>query len=564
MNFNLNQANTYDAIVIGSGISGGIAAKELCEKGLKTLVLERGEMVKHGQYPTANLDPWDFEHYGALTPQEKENYYIQVRTGFISKGNLHYFVNDKKHAYSETNRFDWIRGYQVGGRSLTWGRQCYRWSDLDFEANAKEGIAIDWPIRYKDIAPWYDHVEKWVGVSGQKLGLNHLPDGQFLKPMELNCLEKHVAERISGKWEDRVLTIGRVANLTEPINGRGTCQRRNRCNRGCPYGAYYSSVSVSLPAAEKTGNLTIRPFSIVASIIYDDEKGMATGVQVIDQNTREVSEYFAKVIFCNASAMGSTAILMNSVSKRFPNGMGNDCDELGHNIMDHHYFAGATGVYDGMKDQFYRGRRPNGFYIPRFRNIDEISRTDSFARGYGYQGSASRQNWDSGAKQTDFGGKFKDNLFKPGTWTMAMNGFGEVLPNHQNKVSLDNNQLDEWGLPTLNFDCQWTENDLNMRKQIIIDAAEMLEAGGLKDVTTFDEIGGMGKGIHEMGTARMGNDPKTSVLNKYNQVHGAESVFVTDGACMTSASCVNPSITYMALTARAVDHAASELKKLNL
>lgn len=565
LNIKAKKENTYDAIVIGSGISGGWAAKELCEKGLKTLVLERGRSVKHVvDYPTMNHDPWDFDHRGALTPAEAAEHEVQSRTGFVGKDNRHFFVNDQDHPYLEDKRFDWIRGYQTGGRSLIWGRQCYRWSDLDFEANAKEGIAVDWPIRYKDIAPWYDHVERFVGISGQKMGLAHLPDGQFLKPMELNCLEKHVKSSIESNYDSRYLTIGRVAHLTEPINGRGTCQFRNRCGRGCPYGAYFSSNAVTLPAAEKTGNLTLVNHAIVSEIIYNDEKGKATGVRVINEESKEATEYYAKIIFCNASTFGTTAILMNSKSKRFENGLGNDSGELGHNIMDHHYFVGAMGDYDGFEDQYYSGRRPNGIYIPKYRNINKATATTDFRRGYGYQGGAYREGWGAGGTQVGYGADFKDSLTKPGPWRMSINGFGEVLPRHENKVYQHATKTDKWGLPLLVFDCEFVENDLNMRKQMKADAAEMLEQAGLKDIETFDKIGGMGKGIHEMGTARMGRDPKTSVLNKYNQVHAAKNVFVTDGACMTSAACVNPSITYMALTARAVDHAVKELNKQNI
>jgi choline dehydrogenase-like flavoprotein len=557
-------AQTFDAIVIGSGISGGWAAKELCEQGLKTLVLERGRMVKHVEdYPTMNLDPWDMPGRGAQTPHERDEQHIQRRTGFVDATNAHFFVNDAKHPYTETQRFDWIRGDQVGGRSLIWGRQCYRWSDLDFTANAREGVAIDWPIRYRDIEPWYDYVERFVGVSGEKLGLAHLPDGQFLKPMELNCLERHAKSAIEAKFPDRHMTIGRVAHLTEPLNGRGVCQYRNRCGRGCPYGAYFSSNAVTLPAAERTGNLTIRPNTIVASIIFDTERGRASGVRVVDAETQATTEYFARVIFVNASTVGTTALLLNSTSPRFPNGLGNDSGELGHNMMDHHYFVGAMGSYDGFEQEYYKGRRPNGVYIPRFRNLTS-KRETGYLRGYGYQGGAGRGGWSDGASAKGFGGAFKDGLSQPGGWGMMLNGFGECLPYHQNRMTLDRTKLDAWGQPTIVFDCRFGENELTMRKQMLTDAAEMLEVAGVKNITTFDYIGGMGKGVHEMGTARMGRDPKTSVLNARNQIHGAPNVFVTDGACMTSASCVNPSITYMALTARAADFAVDELKKGNL
>lgn len=552
---------SYDAIVIGSGITGGWAAKELCEKGLKTLVLERGRMVRHvDDYPTMHLDPWDMPGRGAQTPQQAAEQHVQRRSGFVDATNAHFFVNDVAHPYGEVQRFDWIRGYQVGGRSLIWGRQCYRWSDLDFGANARDGIAVDWPIRYADIEPWYDYVERFVGVSGEKLGLSHLPDGQFLKPMELNCLERHARSRIETAFPGRHVTIGRVAHLTEPINGRGTCQYRNRCGRGCPFGAYFSSNAVTLPAAEATGNLTLRSDAIVTTLVYDDDTRRVTGVRVMDANTRETVEYTAKVVFCNASTVNTTALLLNSTSARFPNGLGNDCGELGHNMMDHHYFVGAMGSYDGFTDEYYKGRRPNGIYIPRYRHLSS-RREGDYLRGYGYQGGAGRGGPLDGTSATTFGAGFKDGLFQPGGWGMMLNGFGEILPDHRNRMTLNRDTLDQWGQPTVSFDCGFVENDLNMRKHMQADAAEMLEAAGIRNILTFDYIGGMGKGVHEMGTARMGRDPKTSVLNARNQVHNVPNLFVTDGSCMTSASCVNPSLTYMALTARACDFAVTEMKK---
>jgi choline dehydrogenase-like flavoprotein len=555
---------SYDAIVIGSGITGGWAAKELCEKGLKTLVLERGRMVKHvDDYPTMNLDPWDMPGRGAQTPEQAAAQHVQRRSGFVDATNAHFFVNDVEHPYREAQRFDWIRGYQVGGRSLIWGRQCYRWSDLDFTANARDGVAVDWPIRYADIEPWYDYVERFVGVSGERLGLAHLPDGQFLKPMELNCLERHAKSRIEAAFPGRRLTIGRVAHLTEPINGRGTCQYRNRCGRGCPFGAYFSSNAVTLPAAEATGNLTLRSDAIVTSLVHDEEKRRVTGVRVMDANTGETVEYTARIVFCNASTVNTTALLLNSTSARFPNGLGNDSGELGHNMMDHHYFVGAMGSHDGFADEYYKGRRPNGVYIPRYRHLTG-RREGNYLRGYGYQGGAGRGGPLDGTNATAFGAAFKDGLFQPGGWGMMLNGFGEILPDHRNRMTLDRDARDRWGQPTVSFDCRFVENDLNMRRQMQTDAAEMLEAAGIRNILTFDYIGGMGKGVHEMGTARMGRDPKTSVLNARNQLHAVPNVFVTDGSCMTSASCVNPSLTYMALTARACDFAVSEIKKGNL
>jgi len=566
-NFNIDakQEMTYDAIVIGSGISGGWAAKELCEKGLKTLVLERGRLVEHVvDYPTMTYDPWEQELRGGLTPEDKKIHASGVRAGFVGENNKHFYANDEENPYTEVKPFLWIRAHQMGGRSLLWGKQCYRWSDLDFAANAKDGHGVDWPIRYKDIESWYTYVEKYAGISGEALGLPHLPDSHFLPPMELNCVEKHVKSRIEKEFSGRNMIIGRVAHLTEPLNGRGKCQFRNRCDRGCPYGAYFSSNAVTLPAANATGNLTIRPFSIVQSLIYDEAKGKATGVRIIDSETSEVLEYHAKIIFCNASTLSSTQILMNSTSDRFPDGLGNDSGELGHNLMDHTYRVGAMGVVDGFDDQYYKGRRPNGIYIPRYVNLDENTKTDKFVRGYGFQGGGGRGNWGAGANEEDFGGDFKDRMLKPGAWEFFITGFAECLPYHENKVTLNKDKLDKWGQPTLSIDAEWGANELAINQQIRIDAKEMLERAGLKNVVDFDNKHEMGYGIHEMGTARMGRDPKTSVLNGNNQVHACKNVFVTDGACMTSSSCVNPSLTYMALTARAADFAVSELKKNNI
>jgi choline dehydrogenase-like flavoprotein len=558
--------NTFDAIVIGSGISGGWAAKELSEKGLKTLVLERGRDVKHGDYPTAMTESWEFEGRTKISVADVAKQEKQHRTGYTTHpASAHWFVNDLENPYSEEKRFDWMRGYHVGGRSLLWGRQSYRFSDLDFEANAKEGVAVDWPIRYADIAPWYDYVERFAGISGQKENLSQLPDGQFLPPMEMNCLEQHVRKRIAGSFGGRVMTIGRVANLTQPHNGRGNCQYRNRCIRGCPYGAYFSSNAATLPAGYASGNLTLRPFSIVNQLIYDQAKNKVTGVRIIDAQTNEVQEFFAKVIFCCASAVASTFILMNSKSDRFPNGLGNDSGELGHNLMDHHFKVGATGMSDDFADRFYRGNRPNGIYIPRFRNLNAATKQKDYLRGFGYQGGASRTDWTRQIKELSyFGSKLKADLIAPGPWRFGIGSWGECLPYHENRMYLSDKVRDKWGQPTVTFNCEWKQNELNMRKDMMASAVEMLEASGLKDVTPFDDGSAPGLCIHEMGTARMGRDPKTSVLNSWNQVHAATNVFVTDGACMTSNSCVNPSLTYMALTARACDHAVSELKKQNL
>jgi len=560
------KTRTFDAIVIGSGISGGWAAKELSEKGLNTLVLERGRDVKHGEYPTAHQESWDSEGRNAPSQADLATRPKQSRT---RRGRLpdssHWFVNDLEHPYSETKRFDWLRGYHVGGRSLTWGRQCYRWSDLDFEANAKDGYGVDWPIRYEDIAPWYDYVERFAGVNGNKDNLPQLPNGQFQPPMEMNCVEEVVRDRIAEGFGGRAMIIGRSANLTSPLPGRSKCLYRSRCHRGCPFGAYFSSNASTLPAAYASGNLTLRPFSIVSEILYDKDRGKAIGVRIIDANTSEVIDLYSKIVFCNASAIGSTFILMNSKSERFPNGLGNDSGELGHNLMDHHFIVGASGRFEGFDDRYYSGRRPNGIYIPRFRNIDKKSERKDYLRGFGYQGSASRKNWMRGVKELDLvGADLKATLVEPGPWQMGIGSWGECLPYHENKVTLNDELKDHWGLPTLDFDCSFKENELAMRKDMMNSAAEMLEAAGVKDVTPFDRGSYPGLCIHEMGTARMGKDPKTSVLNKWNQVHASPNVFVTDGACMTSNSCVNPSLTYMALTARACDHAVGEMKKGNL
>jgi choline dehydrogenase-like flavoprotein len=567
LNIEAQKQNTYDAIVVGTGISGGWAAKELTQKGLKTLVLERGRDVKHQvDYPTMTKDPWQLPHANKLTEEQLKFYPVQSRTNWVNQANKHWWVNDLENPYTEVKPFDWIRGYHAGGRSIMWGKQTYRLSDLDFDANAKEGIGVDWPIRYKDLAPWYDHVESYIGVSGQMEGIPHLPDGKFLPPMELNCVEEVFRDKLSEKFNGRKVTIGRVAHLTAALPhdpSRGVCQSRNMCDRGCPYGAYFSSNASTLPAAMKTGNMTLRPHSIVHSVIYDEKKGKAIGVRVLDANTKEEIEFYAKIIFLNASTLGSTFILLNSTSPNHPNGLGNSSGQLGHNLMDHQYRTGAEADVEGFDDKYYVGRRPNGIYIPRFRNIGNDKRTD-FLRGFGYQGGASRESWSRGVAEMSFGADLKSALENPGPWKIGITGFGECLPYHENKVSINKDKKDIYGLPTLNIDAEWKENEKAMRKDMKASAAEMLEASGFKNVRTYDVADNMGLGIHEMGTARMGKDPKTSVLNKWNQVYDAPNVFVTDGAAMTSSACQNPSLTYMALTARAADYAVSELKKRNL
>jgi choline dehydrogenase-like flavoprotein len=565
LNIQAEQNNTFDAIVVGTGISGGWAAKELTEKGLKTLVLERGRMVKHPDYPTATKDPWDFPNAGRPTQEDLKQQGVQARTGYtIQQSTKHWFVNDLENPYTEVHRFDWMRGYHVGGRSITWGRQSYRLSDMDFEANAKDGIAVDWPVRYKEIEPWYDYVETFIGVSGQAEGVPQLPDGKFLPPMELNCVELDLKKKVKDKF-DRLITIGRTAHATAPLPHspqRGTCQYRNLCSRGCPYGGYFSSNSSTLPAAEKTGNMTLRPNSIVYELIYDEKKGKATGVKVLDGETGEQVEFFAKVIFLCASTFGSTFIMLNSISNRFPNGFGNDSGELGHNIMDHHLNVGAGGEVDGFEDQYYSGRRANGVYIPRYRNVGKDKR--DYIRGFGYQGGASRQGWSNLVAEMSIGADLKNAVTKPGKWSIGLGGFGEILPYHENFVVINKDKKDKYGLPTLTFDAILRDNELKMRKDMAADAAEMLEAAGFKNIKALDREIGIGLGIHEMGTARMGKDPKTSVLNKWNQVHACKNVFVTDGSFMTSAACHNPSLGYMAFTARAVDYAVNELKKNNI
>ncbi len=565
INVKATAANTYDAIVIGSGISGGWAAKELTEKGLKTLLLERGRNIEHVKdYKSATKAPWGFPHRGKAPMASKINHPILARSSAMNETNLDYWVDDKESPYTEIKRFNWIRGYHVGGRSLMWGRQSYRWSDFDFEANAKQGIAIDWPIRYKDIAPWYDYAERFAGISGARDGLPQLPDGQYMPAMEMNCVEKDVASRLKEHYKgSRHMIIGRTANITQPLPGRTNCQYRNRCVLGCPFGGYFSTQSSTLPAAVATGNLTLRPWSIVKRIIYDKDTKKATGVEIVDAQNNQTYEYHAKIIFVNASTFNSAWILMNSATDIWPDGLGSSSGELGHNIMDHHMSGGAQGLIEGHEDKYYFGRRANGIYIPRYRNLFDDKR--DYLRGFGYQGQASREQWSREVAEMGVGGQFKDELSEPGSWTMGLTGFGEILPNHLNRVSLDKNTKDKWGLNVLALDIDLRENEHKMGVDMLNDAIEMLEAAGAKNIKpVMKDVKDRKGAIHEMGSARMGNDPKTSVLNKWNQVWDAQNVFVTDGACMVSSSCVNPSLTYMALTARAVDHAVSELEKGNI
>jgi choline dehydrogenase-like flavoprotein len=556
--------NTYDAIVIGSGISGGWAAKELCEKGLKTIMLERGRNIEHiKDYVNANKEAWNYPHRGRRTQEMINDYPVLKRDYPLNETNLDYWVKDSESPYVETKRFDWFRGYHVGGRSLMWGRQSYRWSDFDFEANAKDGFGVDWPVRYKEIAPWYDHAEKFAGISGNRDGLVQLPDGQFLPPMDMTCVEKDVAARIKEHYKGkRAMVIGRTANLTVAHEGRTNCQFRNKCWLGCPFGAYFSTQSSTLPAAMKTGNLTVRPWSIVTRILYDKDKKKATGVEILDGETNKTYTYNAKIIFVNASTLNSAWVLMNSATDIWPGGLGSSSGELGHNIMDHHLGVGASGIVEGYDDKYVFGRRANGVYIPRYRNLFGDKR--DYLRGFGYQGGGSRQGYSHSAEELSIGADLKEALTEPGNWTMSIGGFGETLPYHENFITLDKNKKDKWGLNVLNFDVEYKDNEKKMRKDMKDDAVEMLEAAGVKNVKGREGDGTLGRGIHEMGSARMGKDRKTSVLNKFNQVWDAPNVFVTDGSFMVSAACVNPSLTYMAFTARAVDHAVNELKKRNI
>ncbi|NYT75200.1 GMC family oxidoreductase [Halomonas sp. QX-2] len=558
--------NHYDAIVVGSGISGGWAAKELTEKGLKVLLLERGRNIEHVKdYHNAHKEAWDYPHRNEPTQEMIAKYPVLKRDYPLNEATLGMWADEQANPYVEEKRFDWFRGYHVGGRSLLWGRQSYRLSAMDFEANQREGIAIDWPIRYEDIAPWYDYVERFAGIAGTQEGLDILPDGEFLPPIPLNCVEKDAAKRIKEVFGgQRHLIHSRVANITQPKpeQNRVNCQYRNKCWLGCPYGAYFSTQSATLPAAVATGNLTLRPFSIVSQVLYDKDRQRARGVEVIDAETHEVHEYTADVIFLNASTFNTTWILMNSATDVWEGGLGSSSGELGHNVMDHHFRCGASGDVEGYLDKYYFGRRPAGFYIPRFRNVGDEQR--SYVRGFGYQGAASREGWDREIAELNIGADLKQALSQPGGWTIGMTGFGEMLPDHDNRISLDHSVRDKWGLPVLSINVELKQNERDMRRDMVQDAVDLLEAAGVKNVKGDVGDYAPGMGIHEMGTARMGRDPKTSVLNSHNQVWDAPNVFVTDGACMTSSSCVNPSLTYMALTARAVDYAVEELKRGNL
>lgn len=568
-NFNIDsaKANTFDAIVIGTGISGGWAAKELTEKGLKTLVLDRGRDVKHiVDYPTTNMQPWEFEHLGLPPLALREQNPIVSKHYIFREDAMHFVVRDADHPYVQDKPFDWMRGYQVGGRSLLWARQVQRWSDYDFEGPDRDGFGIDWPIRYKDIAPWYSYVEKFAGISGNKDGLPQLPDGEFLTPHEMTCVEKHFTEQTAKNYNNtRPVIIGRVAHISNPQpihteQGRAKCQHRNMCQRGCPFGGYFSSNASTLPWAEKTGNMTLRPHSVVHSIIYDDKKKKATGVRVVDALTKEMTEYYTKIIFLNASAINSNLILLNSISSRFPNGLGNDSEVLGKYIGFHNYRGRITGEYDGFHEFTTDGRRPNAAYIPRFRNV--FKQETDFLRGYATSFSTSK----AGNSTSEMGEELKNSLLgiEKGGWTVGAQMMGETLPKETNTVKLDPALKDNWGIPLLRMAVDFDDNDMKMVQDFYTELSEMLTKSGFTNIKTTDTKRNPGSENHEMGGARMGNDPKTSMLNKWNQIHNCPNVIVTDGACMTSTSTQNPSLTYMALTARAVDHAVGEMRKGNL
>ena len=555
---------TYDAIVIGSGMSGGWAAKELCDKGLKTLVLERGREVKHLEdYPTATKNPWDFPYRGQLPLDVNEANPIAERCYAFGDATKQFFVKDGEHPYVQEKPFDWIRGYQTGGKSLLWARQVQRWSRFEFEAPGRDGFAVDWPIRYDDMAPWYSYVEKFVGISGNRDGLETLPDSEVMKAWEMNCVEKHIQQRIKESYKDRNFVIGRCAHLTEPQEihkqqGRGQCQARSLCERGCPFGGYFSSVSSTLPWAMKTGNMTLRPYSVVHSIIYDEKKGKASGVRVIDTQTKEVFEYYARIIFVNAATINSNLLLLNSTSNRFPNGLGNDSGLLGKFVAFHNYRGTVGATFEGFEDSYYYGRRPTAIMLPSFRNVRK--QEEDFMRGYMTFYSASRMRTRSEA----IGAELKEAATKPGTWYVGMMMQGETVPIESNHVRLSTDQKDAWGIPQLITSIEHTDNDVKVMNDFLEQAQEMLDKAGCKNITPRDSKQAPGLDIHEMGGVRMGRDPKTSLLNKWNQFHNCKNVFVTDGACMTSTGNQNPSLTFMAMTARAANYAVDEINKGNL
>ena len=567
LNIKGKDKNSYDAIVIGSGISGGWAAKELCEQGLKTLVFERGRDVVHVKdYPTAFKDPWEFPHRGRMTHRMDKENPIVSRCYAFDEATAHFFVKDKEHPYIQEKPFDWIRGYQVGGKSLIWARETQRWSHFEFEAPARDEYGIAWPIGYEDLAPWYSHVELFAGICGSNDGIENMPDGELLPPWELNCVEKDIQRKINDHYIDRRMVVGRCAHLTKPTKlhieqNRGQCMARDLCARGCPYGAYFSSNASTIPWAQKTGNLTIRPNSIVHSIIYDDQKDKAIGVRVIDALTKKMTDYFARIIFVNAACLNSNLLLLNSISKRFPNGLGNDNGLLGHYVTFHNYRPSMSGTIEGFDNTYYYGRRPSSPIIPSFRNVHRHEM--DFLAGYMTFVNAIRAQ-TSNATDNDIGVEYKNRLIEPGPWIVSMSMQGETIPKYENHVRLSPDKKDEWGIPQLIISVGYDENDEKMIKDFFEQGSEMLSVAGCKNIVTNDSKQAPGLDIHEMGGIRMGKDPKTSLLNKWNQLHSVPNVFVTDGACMTSTGFQNPSLTFMALTARAANHAIQEFKNGNL
>lgn len=557
--------HVFDAIVVGSGMTGGWAAKEFTEKGLKTLVLERGRQVEHiKDYPTTNMAPWEFKFRKQLSKETREEFPIQKDNYAFNEATKHFWASDKKHPYThpEDKPFRWLKGFQAGGKSLLWYRQSYRLGDLDFGANERDGQGTDWPVRYGDIAPWYDYVESYIGISGRKEGLLQLPDGQFLPPMELNCVEQYLRDQLKEQYNGRTLTIGRTAHLTVRHNERGPCLYRNMCETGCPYSGYFSSVSVTLPAAQKTGNMSFRAHAIVHSVIFDERTGKASGVRVIDARTKETTEYFAKVIFLCASTLPTAQVMLNSKSESFPDGIGNSSGMLGHHLMDH-YSVQITARIDKFENGYFDGHRPNGIYIPRFQNL--FKQETEYFRGFAYQGGGYREGWQRGGQALGFGAEFKERLSKPGPWVMELSGYGECLPYYDNQVELHPTLTDQWGMPLLHISCELKENENKILKAQIESGVDMLEKAGFSDIKTGDPGNWIfGDGIHEMGTARMGHDPKTSVLDKWNACHDVPNLFVTDGSFMASSACQNPSLTYMAFTARAANYAVEQLRRGNL
>jgi choline dehydrogenase-like flavoprotein len=550
-NFGTKESRTFDAIVIGSGASGGWVAKELCDKGLKTLVLERGRDVKHiKDYPTASKAPWEFEHRGTVAIQDRKDY---QGARFLREESIHWALKDDEQPFIQEKPFRWVRGYHTGGKSLLWARQTQRWSDYDFEGPVRDGFAVDWPIRYKDVEPWYAYVEKFIGIAGSKDGLKVLPDSEVMPAFEMSCIEDHFKKSISENYKDRHLVHARCAHITEPQpihteQGRSKCQNQTMCNRGCVYGGYFSSNASTLPWAMKTGKLTLRPFSVVHSVVYDEQKGKATGVKIIDAETKEMVEYYARLIFVNASALNTNAILLNSVSDRFPNGLGNDSGVLGKYIAWHNYRGKGNADYDGYKDKKTDGRNPSHSYIPRFRNV--LKHEMDFYRGYAIGiGGGRGHNSDTSM----IGEQLRENLLhpQPGNWNISSWMMGETIPLEKNHVRLHKELKDKYGIPQLIVSCEWSDNDEKMVEDYMEQTKEMFEKAGFANIKVEDTKSPPGADIHEMGGVRMGRESKTSILNGHHQLHLCKNVFVTDGACMTSTSSQNPTLTYMAFSARA-------------